>query len=443
MGDQLVPSPLLLTGALFGDPVMAEVFSEQRAVEGWLAVEAALARAQAAAGVLSHDDAEAIARAAVPQVVDWELLWEQARNVGYPILPLVRMVAAALPDGPDGRVHYGATTQDIMDTALALQLTASLDRIDALLERLGTALAGHVRTHRDTVMAARTHGQQAVPTTFGAKLAVYLDELLRHRERTAEARPRVGRVSLFGAGGTSAALGESAQAVREAMAEQLGLHPPLAPWHVARDGPAEFGYLCALVSGTCARLASEVVDLSRTEIGELREASGHHRGASSTMPQKVNPIGSEAVIGLATTAGALAGALGRTLEAGHERAAGEWQLEWQVLPQLACLAAGALAKAAEVVEGLRVDPAAMERNLAADGGLVMAEAYMMRLAPELGRERAHDLIYEAAGEARERGLRLDEVLDGRGPRLRPQDYLGECGALCDRVLARWTAEEAG
>jgi len=290
-----------------------------------------------------------------------------------------------------------------------------------------------------------------VPTTFGAKLAVYVAELARHRERLAAARGRVAVVSLFGAGGTSAAYGEQARAVRSRVAGLLGLAGTDVPWHVARDGIAEFGLVCALLSATCARFAREVVDLSRTEIAEVAEASGHLRGASSTMPQKANPVESEAVIGMAITAGALTSALFRAMEAGHERAAGEWQAEWQVVPQLVTLAAGSLATAGSIARGLQVFPAAMRANLAADGGLVMAEAYMMRLAPRLGRERAHDAVYAAARKTRENGEQLGDVLAGlldgeavAGIReeLAPEEYVGRPEDAVDAAAALWRGRQA-
>lgn len=450
MGPSTATARFSLLTELYGDPETTAIFSERRTIASWLEVERALALAQQRDGLLSAEEAEQIAAAATLDNIDVAALWRETRNVGYPILPLVRMISAALPEGPDGRVHYGATTQDIMDTGLALQLRAALDRLDALVSELGDAIAVLVEAHRHTVMAARTHGQQAVPTTFGQTLATYLVELARHRERLAAARERACRVSLHGAGGTSAALGPRAAAVRRDVGAALGLAADDVPWHVARDGIAEFGQACAIVAATCARFAREVIDLSRTELDELAEQDGHHRGASSTMPQKANPIGSEAVLGMAVAAGALSGALLRAMEAGHERAAGEWQIEWHVVPELAMLSAGALRTAAEVAVGLRVKPERMRANLAADQGLVMAEAYMMRLAGTLGRERAHDLVYAAAQTARREQVPLEEALrreagawleaaaGGELP-IRPETYVGDPDAVCDEALRRWGA----
>ncbi|PLS85316.1 MAG: 3-carboxy-cis,cis-muconate cycloisomerase [Actinobacteria bacterium] len=441
-------TPFFLLTTLFGDAEMSRVFSEERTVRGWLESERALAGAQAELGVLTREQAEAIADAATLGNIDLEELWRQARNVGFPILPLIRMIASALPEEAAGRVHYGATTQDIMDTGLALQLRDALGRLDELLARFGQAVADLVEEHRHTVLAGRTHAQQAVPTTLGTKLSVLLSELARQRARLAEVRPRVCVVSLYGAVGTSAALGESASQVRKAMADSLGLQTSEVPWHVARDAVAEFGLLCASLSASCARFAREVIDLSRTEIAEVREQGGHHRGGSSTMPQKANPIGSEAIVGMSATAGALTSALYRAMEAGHERAAGEWQIEWQVVPQLACLGAGCVGMAAEVAEGLVVSQDAMSRNLGADNGLIMAEAYMMRLAPSLGHRQAHDIVYEAATKARQENLPLEETLEefvpgevwtelkGEMP-LAPESYVGQPDLVCDAALETW------
>lgn len=446
-------SPFSLLMHLAGDEEQLGIFSEQSSIESWLAAERALALAQAEHHVITRDDADAIVDAARLRNVDDETLWKTARNVGYPILGLVREVCAGLPPGPDGRVHYGATTQDIMDTGLALQMARSLTALDRALGRVGDALAARVAEHAGTVMAARTHAQQAVPTTLGATLATLLAQFTRQRERLAQAAPRITLVSLFGAGGTAAALGPRSSQVRATMAELLGLHHTDVPWHVDRDGVAEFGWLCTTVTATCAKLARNVVDLSRTEIGEVFEPFENHRGASSTMPQKVNPISSEVVIGLAGTAGALASSLARLQEAGHERAAGEWQIEWQVVPQLAVLAGTALSETLVIVEGMRIDAERMRANLEQDGGLVMAEAQMISLAAAMGREHAHDLVYEAAARARTTGRTLTEVLPevagekGKrdllpDPLVAADDYVGEAGRIADAAVRGWSAAPA-
>jgi 3-carboxy-cis,cis-muconate cycloisomerase len=447
----MLPPRFEMLVGLYGDEPTGRLLSAEATIDSWLRVEAALATAQGELGVLAKEDSAAIVAAATLANIDAELLWEQARNVGYPILSLVRQIDEALPAARRGHVHYGATTQDIMDSGLAVQLDAAARRLGELLGDFGDALAELAERHVDTLIAGRTHALHAVPTTFGAKIAGYLGELARHRDRLDAARSRVAVVSLFGAGGTSAAYGERAAALRARVAELLGLAGADVPWHVARDNIAEFGLVCALLTASCARFAREVVDLSRTEIAEVAEVAGHHRGASSTMPQKINPIGSEAIIGLSATTGALSSALFRIMEAGHERAAGEWQAEWQVLPQLISLSAAALSTAAATALGLQVFPEAMRANLDLDGGLIMAEAYMMRLAPHLGRERAHDVVYRAVQDCRRIGEPLHATLARALPEhlaagvdtdLAPEDYVGHPHDTVRAALALWRARRA-
>lgn len=438
---------------LAGDPEQLDIFSERSSVEGWLAAERALALAQAEHDVLTDSEAAAIAGGARYEHIDLDSLWEVARLVGYPIHGLVQQIGRSLDPAAAGRVHFGATTQDIMDTGLILQLVRSAEALDRDLGALGDALAEQVARQAHTPMAARTHAQQAVPTTFGATLATLLAHLARHRQRLNEAMPRLGVVSLFGAGGTAAALGPRSREVRASFARILDLQDPEISWHAERDRLAEFGWLCVSLTATCARLGRNVVDLSRTEIAEVFEPYASHRGASSTMPQKVNPISSEILIGLSGAAGALTSALLRIQEASHERAAGEWQIEWQVIPQLAVLAGSALKEAATLVTGLRVDAERMRRNLDDDGGLVMAEAQMMHLASSIGHEVAHDLVYEAATRARrsETSLTsgLQQVATERGqlqllpdPLITPEHYLGEASTATGVAIAQWRGAAA-
>jgi 3-carboxy-cis,cis-muconate cycloisomerase len=434
--------PLSLLTWLYGDPVALEILSLNRVVERWLRIECALADAQAEVGVISLADAAGVRSAARIEHIDLDRLREEARHVGDPILPLVEMVVAALP-GVEDRVHYGATTQDIMDTELVLALRELLGRMLELLSGAGDRIAELVAEHATTPMAARTHAQHAVPTTLGAKLATFLSQWARHRHRLERCRAQLSVVSLYGAGGTSAALGPHAARVRESMASQLGLRNTDVPWHVTRDGLIEFGQLCANLCGSLARLAREVVDLSRTEVAELCEAFGHRRGASSSMPQKRNPVTSEAIIGISISVAALAGGLPRVAEAGHERSAGEWRAEWFLLPNIAALTAAGLAAVTDLVAGLEMDPVQMARNLLADNGLVMAEAWMMRLAPSLGRQQAHDLVYEAGRRARANGTSLADELPAGSREVAGSSvdgaagYLGLAQAVCAAAVDEW------
>lgn len=440
MGGQ----PFSLLAQLFNDPTMNQILSSERTVELWLEVEAALAWAQADVGEHSVAVAEQISAACTLNSVDFEGLWRQARVVGYPILPLIRMVGQKLKPEAAARLHFGATTQDIMDTGLSLQLAEATQHLADLLQQVGDATASLVEQHRLSVMAARTHAQQAVPTTFGTKMAVYLWEWERHRSGLIALHKELLVVSLYGAGGTSAALGPQAAQIRERMALRLGLKAPMVPWHVARGRLYELAAWCGRCCASISRLAQEVIDLSRTEIGEVKEPAGHHRGASSTMPQKANPIDCEALIGLGSVVGGLLAAMHYSSQHGHERAAGQWQAEWQLLPQMLGHTATALLVAAELLANLRVFPEVMRTNLLQDGGRVMAEAYMIGLAHSLGQAQAHDLVYQAASSSRASGQSLEEALEQIWPqqqgsfvRIQPEDYLGQAVQTCQAALDCW------
>lgn len=438
-------APFSLLMRLYGDAEMSACWSPERSLTLWAEVESALAQAQADVGVISREVADDISSAAeVSARTMADQVWPQAANVGYPILPVVRLVDDSATVGK-GRVHLGATTQDIMDSAVAIQMRDATDVLVARAAAVGDLLADLCETHAATVMAGRTHAQQAVPTTFGAKMAVFLEQLSRCIERLKSEQLTVARVSLFGAAGTSAALGAESTDVRERLAERLGLQPADVPWHVARDALFVQCANAVAASQVALRLAREVIDLSRTEVCEVTEAVGTHRGASSTMPQKSNPILSEAIIGFAVSASSLLPAMARAMEAGHERSAGEWQVEWHALPEVFVLASSALLQAEVLLAGLRVNTEAMRENLASDHGLLMAEAYMMALAGVLGRERAHDIVYSACLAARSTDRDLLTVLEESLPeadrlvvtRLQPEDYLGEAQSMCDRAVARW------
>lgn len=442
--------PFSLLMRLYGDPEMSACWSAERSITLWAQVEAALAQSQADLGIITPSAAEDISGAArVVAESGADSIWPSAANVGYPILPVVRLLDDRAGQGK-GRVHLGATTQDIMDCAFSIQMRDATDLLITRAVRVGDLLAHLTELHASTVMAGRTHAQQAVPTTFGAKLAVFLDQLSRCIDRLAQERHLVARVSLFGAAGTSAALGEHSGELRDRLAESLGLQPADVPWHVGRDAFFIQSANAIALSQVAHRLAKEVIDLSRTEVHEVSEASGTHRGASSTMPQKSNPILSEAIIGFAVSASSLLPAAARMAESGHERSAGEWQVEWQVLPELFVLVSSALVQAASLLEGLQVDASAMRENLALDHGLLMAEAYMMALAPNLGRERAHDVVYSACLEARRTDDDLRTVLEGvlseehralvKG--VAPEHYLGEAREVCGTVVTRWRMRSA-
>lgn len=442
------PADGAVLGAVYGSNAMRAIMDERTAIARMLAVEAALARAQARLGVIPTEAAQAITAAADVERLDMAALAAATRSMGFPTVGLVKQLSALA--GPEaGRwTHYGATTQDILDTALVLQLRDAIALLEADLNRLITALAAQARAHRATVMAGRTHAQQALPITFGYKVALWLDPLLTMRERLAQLRPRVLRLQFGGAVGTLASLGAEGPRVAAELAKELDLAPPAIPWHVARDGIAELGCWCGMLAGALAKPASDVLWLMQSEVAEASEPAAPGKGGSSTMPQKRNPIGCEYVLVQARGAQTLIPQLLGAMLHEHERGAGAMQLEQLALGQVLLLTHGALATLLPIAEGLVVDADRMRRNLDAGGGLIMSEAVMMGLAPRLGRGAAHEVVHHAVEVATAEGIhlraalardpRVTAVLDAAGiARLTdPACYLGASDAFTDAVLAR-------
>jgi 3-carboxy-cis,cis-muconate cycloisomerase len=429
----------------FGAPAMRAVFSDEAAVRRWVEVEVALAAAEARAGVIPAAAAEAIRAGARPDAIDLAKLKAETDLVGYPIVGLVHQLAKQV--GEAGRyVHWGATTQDIMDTATVLQIREALALIEADLEAIETALAALAARHRATVMAGRTHLQHALPVTFGYKAAVWLAMVRRHSQRLAELRPRVLVGQFAGAAGTLASLGDKGLAVHDALMDELALGRPTAPWHVARDGLAETVAFLGLVTGSLAKIATDVMLLMQTEVAEAFEPFVAGRGSSSTMPQKRNPISCEFIVAAARIVRGHVGLMLDAMAADHERATGPWQLEWVAIPEAFLATGGALRQSRFMLEGLIVDAGRMRRNLDLTGGLIVAEAVMMALAQHAGRGAAHDFVYGACRSALDNGTtllaeleRLPEVtrhLDGKrlAELTDPVNYLGSAPAMIDRVL---------
>ena len=432
---------------MFGTAEMRALFSDEALVGRYLEAEAALARAQGGLGAIPADAARAIDAAAGAIVIDFEKLRRETEIVGYPILPLVHQLAEAA--GPAGAyVHWGATTQDIMDTAAVLQIRAALDIVERDTTRVRAALAGLAAKHRDTPMAGRTHLQHALPVTFGYKAAVWLSSIDRHLERLAQLRPRVLVGEFSGAAGTLASIGAGGLEMQAAFCAELGLGQPPIAWHVARDGVAEAVSLLGLLTGSLAKIATDVMLMMATEFGEVAEPFVPGRGASSTMPQKRNPISCELIVAAAKAVRQHVAVMLDAMVQDFERATGPWHLEWIALPESFILTGAALGQAAFMLEGLVVNAARMRANLDLTGGLIVAEAVMMAAAPKLGRQHAHDIVYAACRQAIEGGGRLADILaespdvmealGGRDAIERccdPVNYLGLCGAMVDRVLA--------
>jgi 3-carboxy-cis,cis-muconate cycloisomerase len=443
----------VLFGDLFGTEAMRDAFGEPAFLRNCVAVEAALARAQARLGIIPQEAAAAISQAAEaifagPGTLDLARLKTETANVGFPILPLVRQLAERAGDA--GRwLHWGATTQDIVDSAVVLQIRDGLTLIEAELETLRGHLAGLARRHRDTPMPGRTFFQQALPITFGYKTAVWLSSFDRHAERLAELKKRVLVAQFGGAVGTLASLGSGNEALRTVgeLARELGLAEPAITWHVARDTIAETVQFLALLGGSLAKIAEDVMLMSATEFGEAAEPFAAGRGASSTMPQKRNPISCGVIVAAARALRQQAALALDAMVNSFERNAAAWHLEWIAVPEAFGYAAGALHQTVFLTGGLIVDAVGMKKNLGLTHGLIVAEAVMMGLAPHVGRNEAHDLVYDACRTAIESDRPLCDVLvettevaDKLGAeKLKaltdPSNYLGAAQAMVDRVLA--------
>jgi 3-carboxy-cis,cis-muconate cycloisomerase len=430
----------------FGTPGMRAVFSDYALISRYVEVEVALARAEARCGVIPEAAADEIAARVNVDTLDFDHLRHETDIVGYPILPLVHQLVEQC--GEAGRyVHWGATTQDIMDTAVVLQVREGLKIVENDLGELRRILADLAKRHRDTPMAGRTHLQQALPVTFGYKAAIWLAMFDRHAERLEQLKPRVLVGQFAGAAGTLASLGDKGLEVQKAFCEELGLGVPVSTWHVARDGLAEAINLLGLITGSLGKVALDVMIMASTEFAEVYEPFVKGRGASSTMPQKRNPISSELMLAASKGVRQHAGLMLDAMVQDFERATGPWHAEWMAIPESFVLTAGALHQAKFALGGLIVDDKQMARNLDISKGLIVAEAVMMDLAPHIGRQQAHDVVYAACRTVNEQGGTLAEVLarDELVTRhfdraaierlTNPANYLGMAPQMVDRVLA--------
>ncbi|WOA53810.1 class-II fumarase/aspartase family protein [Dickeya solani] len=431
----------------FGTPEMRAIFDDHELIRKYVEVEIALAKAEARCGVIPQQAADEIAKTCNADTLDFDLLRHETEIVGYPILPLVHQISKQA-GASGGYVHWGATTQDIMDTAVVLQIRDAFDLIEADIRSLRNTLADLARRYRNTPMAGRTHLQQALPITFGYKAAIWLDMFDRHAERLEQARPRILVGEFAGAAGTLASLGDNGLAVQKAMMEELKLGVPTSTWHVARDGFAEAVNLLAVITGSLGKIAYDVMLLASNEFGELYEPFVKGRGASSTMPQKRNPISSELMLACAKGVRQHAGLMLDAMVQDLERATGPWHAEWIAIPESFVLAAGALNQAKFMLSGLIVDEQAMAKNLDMTKGLIVAEAVMMGLAPYMGRQDAHDVVYDACRIVNTQGGRLADVLNDMpqvSSRLKPElieqltdpvNYLGIAPEMVDQVLEK-------
>jgi 3-carboxy-cis,cis-muconate cycloisomerase len=447
-------SPLL--APMLSSASMRVVCDDLACLQHMLDFEAALARAEAATGVIPEGAVSPIARACKASSFDLAALAEAATRSGNRAIPLVKAltVEVAGTDANAARyVHWGATSQDVIDTAIMLTLRAA---IDALLPDLDRAIAGFAslaRQHRNTAMVARTWLQHALPMPFGLKLAEYAAALHRSRRRLQRLRSEGLALQFGGAAGTLAALGDKGLLVAARLAQELRLPLPDAPWHTHRDRIAEAGSVFAIIAGTCGKIARDIQLMMQTDVAEAFEPSGEGRGGSSTMPHKRNPVAAATALAAATMAPNLAATLFAAQVQDHERSAGPWHAEWPTLPSLLLVTSGALAAMVDIAEGLEVDAARMRVNLDATGGLIMAEAVTMPLAEKIGKSEAHHLVEAASKTAVAEKQHLRDVLakDTRivaqlsaekiAKLFDPMAYQGVSQDLIDRLLASLDADQ--
>ncbi|MEL4891614.1 3-carboxy-cis,cis-muconate cycloisomerase [Xanthomonas protegens] len=387
---------------LFGDPIVDAAFDDRARLQAMLDVEAALARAQARCGVIPASAVAPIAAACDAARYDLAALATATALAGNPAIPLVKALTAqvAAADEEAARwVHWGATSQDIIDSGAVLQLRAALDRVEAQLDALCAALAALAQREHDTGLPGRTLLQQAVPVTFGLKAAGWLDALQRSRRRLQALSEDALVLQFGGAAGTLAALQSQGLAVAEALAEELRLPLPALPWHAARDRIGEIGAAFALLAGSLGKIGRDVALLMQSEVAEAFEPAAAGKGGSSAMPHKRNPVGCVVAIAAATRAPGLLATLFAALPQEHERAVGGWHAEWETLPELVRLSAGSLAQVRVLIEGLELDRARMAAHLDSHGGLLYAEAVAVTLATHLGKAAAHALVETAVRRA--------------------------------------------
>ena len=434
-------------GDMFSDARMRAVWSDENRTAKYLDIERALAKVQGELGIIPKEAADEIVRNCNLEQIDWAKLKAKTEQIGYPIIAVVNQINANCRDRLGEYCHWGATTQDITDTAAVLQIREGLALIEGDLKDLSASLAKLARTHRDTPVIGRSNLQQATPITFGYKMASILAGIERHRERLQQLKPRVLVGEFGGASGTLSSLATGAMDTQAGLMRELGLGQPLISWHTVRDNFAEVGAFLGLVGGSLGKIAMDVKLMMQTEVAEVFEPFAPGRGSSSTMPQKRNPISCLYIHANISVVRQLAASLMDAMVADHERSTGPWEIEWVALPEIFCLLSGALKQTKFVLEGLEVDAAQMRRNIDLTHGLVMSEAVMMGLGPTIGREVAHDLVYDICRDALKQQRPLIDLL-AEHPQINPHvtraqlesfcdpmNNLGQAGVMVDRVLA--------
>ena len=433
---------------LYGSEAMRTVFDDHNLLQKWLDYEAALARSEASLGLVPMEAATEITRNARAELMDKDAIKRGVDKTVHPLVSLIWQLSERCEGDAGGYVHWGATTQDVMDTAIVLQIKEAFPLFESALDGLIAVASQLARTHRDTVMAGRTHGQQALPITLGFKIAVWVAELKRHRTRLNENKPRVLTGEFAGAAGTLASVSEHGLEINARLMHELELNVPEIAWHTARDNFAEFATLLSMTCATLGKIAHEIIDLQKLEFGELEEPFEMGKIGSSTMPQKRNPMICEAILALARLARTQATTAIDTMMNEHERDWSSFQMEWAYIPEICVMTHGALELTHRVLSGLIVYPDNMIRNLDVTRGTLLAERVMLTLGQFVGRQHAHDIIYEAAMKSFEDRVAFADVLKQNSlvtqhieaekidALLDPMQYTGLAGIFVDKVVGK-------
>jgi 3-carboxy-cis,cis-muconate cycloisomerase len=439
-----------LFGPLFSSDAIGAVFDDRATIQAMLDVEAALARAQAKVGLIPHRAVAAIADACAAELYDIDALGLEAALAGNTAIPLVKALTQAVRGSDEDAaryVHWGATSQDIQDSGLVLQVRAALAPLHTDIQRLEAALAALAARHAADPMPGRTWLQHAAPITFGLKAAGYLSMLRRARRRLREAGEAACVLQFGGAVGALASLGARGIEVSAALAHELDLALPALPWHAARDRLVDLACALGVLTGCLGKMARDVSLLMQTDVGEAFEPAAAGKGGSSTMPHKRNPVGCAVALAAAIRVPPLVATMLAAMPQEHERGLGGWHAEWETLPELFRLTSGALAQMATAFEGLEVDTAAMRADLDQTHGLLMAEAASMALADHIGKAQAHHLVETASRRALADGVSLADALSAMPEATRhlsaqalahimqPEAYLGAAAAFIQRALA--------
>mgnify|MGYP001360165186 FL=1 len=441
-------SESLLYGASFSTPEFLEIFNDNMRVQAWYDVEVALAKAQSKLGIIPTEAYEEIARKAYVENVDVQKIGKGISETAHPIVPAIRALEEICEGGAGEFIHYGATTQDIMDTGLILQIKKAWPLLKRDLEAARDALKVLAKKYRSTPMVGRTHGQQALPLTFGYKCAVWVDELSRHLERQSEAEPRILSGNITGAVGTMAAFGGRGQETQREALQYLGLTVPNICWHSSRDRICELANFLTQVAASLGKIAREVYALQQVEFGEVAEPHHHGKVGSSTMPHKRNPATVELAIGLSRLIRAQQVAITDAAFQEHERYSALLRIELAAVPEMMIYSGALLSKMRTVLEKLEVFPTRMRQNLDLLGGLLLSEKIMLALGEKIGKQTAHEVVYEIAMSSFEKEIPFKKALmsDQRVANhlkeeeivelLNPEAYIGESEEIVDNVLLK-------